>query len=107
MNNHPREINKEEIDIRKTGIIVSGCIAAIEKDTEHTPISEKCKLVIQEGPPCPDTSPYKTFTGQRRYVICRAFDLLEKGETKTFGDGIREAWKEIDRKCILGLPIKQ
>lgn len=93
-------------DVKKTEIIVSGCIAAIDKDTEHTPLSEKCKLALEAGPPCPDTNPYKTFVGQRRFVMCNAFQQLEKGKVKSFGDGIRKSWKEIDRKCVLGLPIK-
>lgn len=93
-----------QVEIKKTGILVSSCIDALDKEPEsstNSPISEKCRLTLQVGPPCEDG--YKTFTGQRRYVLCRAFNLLETGKTKSFGEGIRQAWNEVDTKCTLGI----
>lgn len=62
------------------------------------PISEKCKLVLAKGPVCKDG--YKVFTGQRRYALCRAFDLIEKGKEKSFGDALKKSWIEIHDTCL-------
>ena len=64
---------------------------------EHSPISPECEEVIKEGPPC--TNGRELFKGQRRYVMCHAWDQLERGLTKSLGDGIRSGWDEVDETC--------
>jgi hypothetical protein len=72
---------------------------ALKKIKPLPSLSEKCRIEIEKGPICHDG--YETFTGQRRYVMCRAFDLLGKGEVKDLGEGITEGWDEVHRKCGL------
>lgn len=65
---------------------------------EHSsPISARCKAILERGPVCEDA--YKAFIEQRRYVLCYAFDALEKGEVKSFGEGIRKGWEKVREVC--------
>jgi hypothetical protein len=70
-----------------------------EYSKKHSPISPKCQMVIDEGPVCRDG--YTVFTEQRRFAMCKAFDLLETGEVDSLSEGLTEAWKEIHTACAL------
>lgn len=60
-------------------------------------VSAKCMVVLDKGPICADG--FLTFIEQRRYAMCRAFELLEKSEVDSLGEGIRKAWSEIRVAC--------
>ncbi len=63
-------------------------------------VSEKCKVVLGKKPVC--RNGYEVFTGQRRYVMCRAFQLLEAGEAPDLGTAIKMSWEEVHKVCGVG-----
>lgn len=82
---------------KEKGEIVSACISAVDKSYHETPLSTKCAGVIEAGPTCMDG--YEAFVGQRKYALCNAWNLLEKGEANTFRDGIKKSWEHIHSVC--------
>lgn len=90
-------MEEEKTDEEK---IIETILDAIgEYSKKHSPISSKCQMVIDEGPVC--RNGYTVFTEQRRYAMCRAFDLLETGEADSLSEGLTEAWEEIHATCGL------
>ena len=57
--------------------------------------SAKCMPVLMAGPRefCGD------FRGIRRWVMCRAWQLLDEGLATRFRDAIRQAWSEAKQAC--------
>ena len=91
----PTEHEEEKTDEEE---LIDAVLDAIgEYSKKHSPISPKCQMVIDKGPVCKDG--YTAFTGQRRYVMCRAFDLLEAGKADSLSKAIRRAWYEVHTTC--------
>jgi len=62
-----------------------------------------CDLVLKHGL---TESICKDFRAIRKWVMCRAHDLLAKGEVKTFSEAMRKAWEEAKTTCLkLGVII--
>ena len=59
--------------------------------------SEKCKIILEEvgltKAVCED------FRAIRRWVACRAWQLLEEGKYHRWRDAIRKAWQEARLGC--------
>lgn len=66
------------------------------KPEEVNDPSIKCVAVLQSGL-TPDIC--RDFRGIRRWVMCRAWDLLETKRAETFREAIREAWREAHLAC--------
>jgi len=66
-------------------------------------LSVKCRYVLERGltkEVCED------FREIRRWVACRAWQLLEEGKARRWRDAIKTAWEEAKRKCMeLGVVI--
>lgn len=64
--------------------------------------SEKCRIVLEHSPSefCND------FRGIRRWVMCRAWQLMEAEKLPRFRDAIREAWREAHEACLVPKPVK-
>jgi hypothetical protein len=58
----------------------------------QSPISPHCVAVLQAPPKCYD------FRGIRAWVMCRAWDLMEKGKLTKLP--VREAWAEARQVCL-------
>lgn len=56
------------------------------------PVSEKCERVLETTPKCYD------FAGIRRWVMCRAWQEMEKRKIP-FSEAIRISWSEARRVC--------
>jgi len=66
-----------------------------EEVEEMNPLSEHCRRVLDEAltkERCHD------FREQRRWVMCRAWDLMET-EHIPFHDAIKRAWDELKERC--------
>jgi len=81
----------------KLGILMKKLLGL--KDDEVNP-SEKCKLVLETfQDPEKRKEICKDFRGYRRVVMCKAFELLEKGEVAGFSDAMDKAWDWVKEKC--------
>ncbi|MDI6886837.1 MAG: hypothetical protein QMD22_10975, partial [archaeon] len=69
----------------------------VMEHVHSSPVSKHCEEILAREPICEDG--YKAFTGQRAYVLCRAFQTLENKEVKSFSEAIRLGWKEVHEKC--------
>ena len=69
-----------------------------EYSKKHSPISKKCQRVVDRGPVCQNG--YTVFTEQRRYVMCRAFEMLDLGEADVLGEAMEMAWEEVRMTCM-------
>lgn len=58
----------------------------------QSPISEHCEAVLAEPPRCYD------FRGIRSFVLCRAWDIMEKEKRTRLPVG--EAWSEARTVCV-------
>lgn len=56
----------------------------------------KCPAVLDVGL-TPEVC--RDFRAVRRWVMCRAWQLLDSGEAKRFRDAIRRAWREEEEAC--------
>lgn len=65
-----------------------------EEEYHHSPISAHCVDVLANPPKCYD------FRGVRSYVLCRAWDLLEKEKLPTLP--VSRAWQEARKVCVGG-----
>jgi len=73
-----------------------------EELKELNPLTEHCKMVLEKGI---TEAICKSFRGIRSWVMCRAFELIEK-EKMGFRDALKTAWAEAHEKCLeLGCPI--
>ena len=70
-----------------------------EYSKKHSPISPKCQRVVDRGPLCKNG--YDVFVEQRRYVMCRAFDLLENEGADSLSEAMLWAWDEVNTECAL------
>ena len=59
--------------------------------------SEKCKPVLEIGL---TPSVCKDFRAIRRWVACRAWQLLESDKYDRWRDAIRQAWMEARTECL-------
>jgi len=96
------EGKKAELDImeKRIGNLEKAVdtIAGLLMEHEHSsPISGECKMILERGAKEATRDGYRAFTAERRYVLCRAFDLLEKGEAKSFSEAIKKGWLEIKK----------
>ncbi len=65
-----------------------------EEDLDKlNPPSEHCKAVLESL----DEKLCRDFRGQRSWVMCRAWELMDSG--MTFREAIRTAWAELREKC--------
>lgn len=65
-----------------------------EEDALHqSPVSPHCERVLETLPKCWD------FRGIRSYVMCRAWDIMEKEKRTRLPVG--EAWMEARKVCVL------
>lgn len=64
----------------------------MEELYHHSPISAHCVDVLANPPKCYD------FRGVRSYVLCRAWDLLEKEKLPTLP--VSRAWQEARKVCV-------
>jgi len=64
-----------------------------EEIDKINPPSEHCKAVLSSL----DEKLCRDFRGQRSWVMCRAWELIDEG--MTFRDAIRTAWEELREKC--------
>jgi len=62
---------------------------------DGNPISAKCEYVLERGTPA---EVCKDFREIRRWVLCRAWELMET-EGLRFRDAISRAWIEAKEKC--------
>jgi hypothetical protein len=62
-----------------------------EEGLHHSPISPHCEAVLETPPKCWD------FRGIRSYVMCKAWDLMEKEKRTRLPVG--EAWMEARKVC--------
>jgi len=53
--------------------------------------SSRCEAVLSKPPPCYD------FRGMRAYVLCKAWDIMEKEKRSRLPVG--EAWREARKVC--------
>jgi len=53
-----------------------------------------CEEVIAQGPPCDGT-----FVDVSRYRMCRAWDLIKRGEEKELGVAMKRASEEYKATC--------
>ncbi len=61
------------------------------------PVSQHCRQVLDRGVTkevCGD------FREIRRFVMCKAFEILDTGPTKSLGDALRAAWKVAKDLCV-------
>lgn len=91
-----REILREiEGDIARIIVRYGADVLGIDHSEVNDP-SEKCKAVLSRPL---DRSICQDFRGIRRWVLCRAWQLLDSGEAKMFRTAIRRAWSEAKRIC--------
>ena len=57
-----------------------------------SPVSPHCQAVLNQPPPCWD------FRGIRAFVMCRAWDIMEREKRTKLPVG--EAWTQARRVCI-------
>jgi len=60
----------------------------------HSPLSPHCQTVLANPPQCWD------FRGIRAYVMCKAWDIMEREKRSQLPVG--EAWAEARRTCRKG-----
>ena len=66
-------------------------------------VSETCRMILEEKGLTKEVC--QDFRAYRRWVMCRAFQLIEK-EGLSFSEALRRAWKEVKSKCFeLGVTI--
>ncbi len=53
-----------------------------------------CSIVLEKDPPCRGE-----FGEVIRWRMCRAWDIIKKGEARRFGDAIRKAASEYRSRC--------
>ena len=80
----------EEDAVREAEEIVK---YALSESPEPDPGSV-CPIVLERGPPCRGN-----FGDVVRWRMCRAWDLIKRGEARRFGDAIRRAAAEYREKC--------
>ena len=68
-------------------------ILGLKKDDINP--SEKCRLILDRGLP---KEVCQNFREYRRWVMCRAFELMEK-EGLSFSEALDKAWDEVHEKC--------
>lgn len=61
-------------------------------------VSIKCRYVLEERGLTAEVC--KDFREIRRWVACRAWQLIERDEADTWRDAIRRAWNEAKAQCI-------
>ena len=59
-------------------------------------VSEKCRIVLEKGL-TPEVC--RDFRGIRRWVACRAWDLIENDVVNTWREAMKKAWAEAKAKC--------
>lgn len=59
---------------------------------DNNPVSTQCEAVLAKPPKCFD------FRGVRSYVMCKAWDILEKERRTKLP--VSEAWQEVRRVCV-------
>jgi hypothetical protein len=75
-----------------TGQRIAEQLAKKEQEPiHHSPISPHCENVLDNPPLCWD------FRGIRSYVLCKAWDIMEKGKRVRLPVG--EAWSEARKVC--------
>jgi len=55
-----------------------------------------CKLILDKGV---TTDTCMDFRESRRWVMCRAWDLMDKKEVDSFKEAIGKAWDELRTRC--------
>lgn len=66
--------------------------SAAKDALEHNPLSAHCEAVLATPPKCYD------FRGIRSYVMCKAWDILEKEKRAKLP--VSEAWAEARKVCV-------
>jgi hypothetical protein len=104
----PKLLDQAETCIKNISNIMAGAISEMTKGTlypsylkevdstakdalEHNPLSAHCEAVLAKPPKCFD------FRGVRAFVMCRAWDILEKEKRTKLP--VSEAWQEARKAC--------
>jgi len=72
--------------------VVEG-LAKEREELHQSPISPHCEKVLETPPKCWD------FRGIRSYVMCKAWDIMEK--EKRIRLPVGEAWIEARKACVI------
>lgn len=96
------EIAREECGGEKAMMKHMGKLLGMDEDEAPNPSSD-CEVVLDEGlieEVCKD------FREIRRWVLCRAWQLLDSKEVDTFEVAMETAWAEAKNKCReRGVPV--